>query len=67
MSKDEILMNIATVEYTKAQNIMGCSENWYNPYYALKNTFTYKELEKMSEDELNNLVKLAETISEGLY
>ena len=67
MTKDEILMNIATVGYTKGQNIMGCSENWYNPYYAIKQTFTYEELYKMSEEELNNLVKLAETISEGLY
>lgn len=67
MNRDEILMNIATVEHTKAQNSMGCSENWYNPYYAIKQTFTYNELEKMSENELNNLVKLAEAISEGLY
>lgn len=67
MNRDEILMNIATVEYTKAQNIMGCSENWYNPYYAIKQTFTYTELEKMSENELNDLVKLAEAISGGLY
>lgn len=67
MNKDEILMNIATVETTKAQNIMGCSENWYNPYYAIGHTFTDEELYKMSEEELNDLVKLADKISEYLY
>ena len=67
MTKDELLFNIVNVKIVKKQNIMGCSENWYNPYYAIKQTFTYKELERMSEDELNNLVKLAEAISEGLY
>ncbi len=67
MNKDELLFNIVNVETVKERNIMGCSENWYNPYYAIKKTFTYKELEKMSEEELNNLVKLAEAISEGLY
>jgi len=67
MTKDELLMNVANVETTKAQNIMGCSENWYNCYYAIKHTFTYEELEKMSEQELNNLIKLANNIAEGLY
>lgn len=67
MTKDEILINIATVGYTAAQNIMGCSESWYNPYYAIKNTFSYEELEKMSEEELNNLIKLAVNISEAFY
>lgn len=67
MNKDEILMNIATVGYTEAKNSMGCSENWYNPYYAIGHTFTYEELYKMSEEELNDLVKLADKISEYLY
>jgi len=46
---------------------MGCSENWYNSYYAIKHTFTIEELEAMSEQELNNLIKLADNIAEGLY
>ena len=53
MSKDKILMNIATVGYTKAQNVMGCSENWYNPYYAIKQTFTYEEILSMKESLRN--------------
>lgn len=48
-------------------NRMGCSENWYNPHYAIRNTFSKEELENMTESELNNLVKLAKNISEALY
>ena len=46
---------------------MGCSENWYDAYYAIKMTFSMEEIENMSENELNNLVKLGDAISEGLY
>lgn len=67
MSKEEILSNINSVEETKAHNIMGCSENWYNPYYALKHTFTTEELEAMSEQELNDLLKIADVLSEAFY
>lgn len=64
-NKENILKN--EVETTKARNIMGCSENWYNSYYAIQQTFTREEIEAMSEAEVNNLVKLAKTIAEGLY
>ena len=67
MTKEEIINNIKNVGTTTARNSMGCSENWYNPYYAIKMTFSMEEIENMSEDELNNLVKLGENISEGLY
>jgi hypothetical protein len=67
MTKEEIINNIKNVGTTTARNSMGCSENWYNCYYAIKMTFTMEEIESMSEKELNNLVKLAETIAEGLY
>ena len=46
---------------------MGCDENWYNPYFAIKESFSLEEIEKMSEREIQNLVKLAGNISEGLY
>lgn len=46
---------------------MGCSENWYNAYFAISETFSMEEIEAMSENELNNLVKLADNIAEGLY
>ena len=52
---------------TWTRNSMGCSENWYNPYYAIGQTFTDEELMSMSEKELNNLYLLADKIGDGLY
>ena len=46
---------------------MGCSENWYNSYYAMKETFTREEIESMTDTEIENLIKLADNIAEGLY
>ena len=46
---------------------MRCSENWYNPYYAMKETFTNEEIENMPDKEIDNLIKLAENIMEALY
>lgn len=48
-------------------NRMGCSENWYNPYYAVMETFSREEIEAMSAHEVSNLLKLASKISEYLY
>lgn len=52
---------------TSAQNSMGCSENWYNPFFAVTQTFSKEEIEAMSEQEVCNLMKLAEKIADGLY
>lgn len=49
------------------RNRMGCSEDWYNKYYSVAQTFTDEELESMSEKEIDNLLKLAQNISEALY
>ena len=67
MTKEEIINNIKNVGTTTARNSMGCSENWYNVYYAIKMTFSIEEIENMSEKELNNLVKLGDSIADGLY
>lgn len=67
MTKKEIINGIKNVKLTNARNSMGCSENWYNSYYAIKMTFSMEEIENMSEKELNNLVKLGNAISDGLY
>ena len=67
MTKEEIINGIKNVGTTTARNSMGCSENWYNSYYAIKMTFSMEEIEDMSEKELNNLIKLANNIAEGLY
>lgn len=67
MTKQEILETIDAVQTTNARNFMGCSENWYNPYWAIKQTFTQEELHSFSKNTLLALVKLGTTIGEGLY
>ena len=52
---------------TKARNSMGCSENWYNPYYAIKETFSREKIENMSDSEIEDLVELADEIGMALY
>lgn len=66
-TKESILEEIRNVTKVDEHNIMGCNESWYNPYYALKETFTMKELEEMSYVELIHLITLAERIGEALY
>lgn len=65
--KPLLLKYLKAPKVTDARNRMGCSENWYDPYYAIKQSFSLEEIEKMSEREIQNLVKLAGNISEGLY
>lgn len=68
MSEKEKLMEyIDTPTTTDARNKMGCSENWYNPYYAIKQTFALEEIQNMSDKEVENLVRLADEIGMGLY
>ena len=66
-SKEKLLQYISNPYYTTQINSMGCSENWYNPYYAITRTFSKEEIEKMSDVEIENLVKLASVIGEALY
>lgn len=67
MEKEKLLEYMNNPVMIQGSNIMGCSENWYNPYYAIWATFSREEVENMSEDEILNLVKLAESIGDGLY
>ena len=65
--KEKLLEYIDNPVLTGARNSMGCSENWYSSYYAMKETFTKEEIKNMSDSEINNLIKLAENIMEALY
>lgn len=49
------------------KNRMGCSESWYDPYYAITQTFDADTVDKMEDEELSNLIKLAEAIQGALY
>ena len=64
---EKLLEYINNPVLTDARNSMGCSENWYNPYYAIKETFAEEEIVNMTDEEINNLIKLAENIMEALY
>ena len=65
--KEKLIDYINNPVTTTMRNSMGCSENWYNAYYAIKETFTIDEIKNMSEKEIENLVKLADNIGEALY
>lgn len=52
---------------TNAHNSMGCSENYYNPFYSVMDTFTEDEIMDMDDAEIGHLLKLADNIAEGLY
>lgn len=69
MSVDEILNKIFTADddATTAVNRMGCSENWYNPFYAIRHTFYDEEISGFGDETLEALVKLGSKMSEALY
>ena len=48
-------------------NSMGCSEYWYYDEYAICRTFSEEELLVMSVKEIDNLLRLANSIGEALY
>ena len=79
MTKSEILQKIEgcfdVEKDRKARNSMGVSESFYNAYYLVGMCFTAdkkikvadSELNKMTETELNNLIKLADYASDVFY
>ena len=44
MSKADLLKYLDNPSLSTARNSMGCSENWYNPFYAMMETFTREEI-----------------------
>lgn len=67
ISKEELIKRIYDTKTSNKRNLMGCSEDWYNELYSLKQTFKREELESMDEKELENLMRLAYNIAEALY
>lgn len=65
--KEKLLEYIRNPVTTTARNSMGCSENWYSPYFCIKETFSFEEVEKMDDSEIERLIKLADRIGEALY
>ena len=67
MTARRILEAIDNMKITTARNSMGCSENWYDFFYAMSQTFTREEIENMNERECTLLEKLTIKIQDGLY
>ena len=42
--KKKLLEYIKKPVLTTARNSMGCDENWYNSYFAIRETFRLKKL-----------------------
>ena len=67
MTGKELLEKVRETKPTTARNLMGCSENWYDFYFAISQTFTEAEILGFSEKEIADLEKLAHNIQDGLY
>lgn len=67
MKRDEIIKQILEAKEVGYRNRMGCNESWYDPYYAIKQTFSIEEIEQMSDREIENLIKLAQNLEEAFY
>ena len=65
--KEELLKYIINPKTTDNRNSMGCSENWYDPFYAITQTFSIAEINEMSNVEVARLFRLAINIEDGLY
>ena len=53
--------------YSQGRNSMGASESYYNPDYMVGKCFSITELKRMSEEELLNLLRLANFASDVFY
>lgn len=62
MSEKEKLM-----EYINKPITTDARNSWYNAYYAIKETFSIDEIIRMTDKEVENLVKLADEIGMALY
>ena len=68
MTAKELINEYKSQDFSKSRhNSMGCSESWYNTYYAIYHTFSEDELLKMEEKEVDDLVRLADRMAEAFY
>lgn len=65
--KKELLYYLDNPTDVPWKNGMGCSENWYNPFYAMAQTFSRQEIERMSDDTIIACLRVADAVGEGLY
>lgn len=66
-TKEQLLELCKNAKPILGRNRMGCSESWYNPFYAMQQVFSEGELGAMTEQELNNLYRLADELTRTFY
>ena len=69
LTKENILKKLEEDNKIEGQNIMGVDESFYNPYYSLQ-VYLYRKgikADTLSERELNNLLGLADFLSEVFF
>ena len=49
------------------RNRMGCSESWYDCYYAITQTLTEEEVKHLDDDTIELLVRCVSAVQEALY
>jgi len=64
--KAELLAYMKKPAFPQPRNIMGISESWYNPKYAIDKTFLMSEVEHMTPLEVDHLFRLAIMIAEHM-
>lgn len=67
MTAQELLKEIDNLKNNPRRNSMGCSENWYNAYYAIAQTFTREEIEEMTDREIDYLIRLGDALADAFY
>ena len=67
MNKEDLIKKIKDYKISGESNSMGCMEDWYNYVFAFKQTFSIEEIENMSQKQIDDLIRLATNIQEGLY
>ena len=66
-TKEQLIEQCKNAKPIPGRNSMGCSESWYDPFFCLQQIFTEGELGAMTEQELNNLYRLADQLSQVFY
>lgn len=64
--KAELLAYMKKPAFPQPRNIMGISESWYDPKYAIDKTFFMSEVEHMTPLEVDHLFRLAIKIMENM-
>lgn len=66
-TKEHLLEQCKNAKPIPGRNSMWRSETWYDPFFCMQEIFTEGELGAMTEQELNNLYRLADELTRTFY